>query len=266
MMKRNRPSRLALPHNDSLPGIRSVMDAIESRGGVFSIFRDPANKSSASVFTTRVDAIENPNGTTGLNTQATMPKAATHRYSCRAAAWNMTTVAAAGIRISKPAWYPPAKRPRNAGSKRPPRSAALAVHFMNFVSIVPLYSTSDPGKGSADLSCANRRCVPSGAPAPLFAAPDPLAQSCNEQDDARDEEQRNRDCQIYICRVQWVHLRPSDSETCAHCMSQPLAQSTALDAAPRAFRLQADSYTASVHSHISGIDGDLRGKTSDGLT
>lgn len=50
----------------------------------------------------------------------------------------MTTVAAAGIRISKTIRYPPAKRSRNAGSKRPPRSAALAIHFMNFVSIVLL--------------------------------------------------------------------------------------------------------------------------------
>jgi len=144
-----------------------------------------------------------------------MPKATTHRYSWRAAAWNMTTVAAAGIRISKTTRYPPANRPRTAGSKRPPRSAALAIHFMNFVSIVPLWSMSDPDKGSADLSCANRRCVPSGAPAPLFADSDPLAQSCNEQDDARDEEQRNRDCEKYVCRVQWVHLRLSVSETCA---------------------------------------------------
>src|ERR1700747_2628989 len=108
MVKGNRSFRLALPHNDSLPGMRSVIDAIESRGGVFSSFRDSANKISASVFTTRVGAAENHNGTTGLNRQATTPKAATQRYSRWEAGWNMTTVAAAGIRISKPTWYPTA--------------------------------------------------------------------------------------------------------------------------------------------------------------
>src|ERR1700751_2425351 len=108
MVKRNRSFPLPLSHNDSLPGMRSVIDAIESRGGVFSSFRDTANKISASVSTTRVGAVENPNGRTGLNRQATTQKAATQRYSRREAAWNMTTVAAAGIRISKPTRYPPA--------------------------------------------------------------------------------------------------------------------------------------------------------------
>jgi hypothetical protein len=41
-----------LSHNDSLPGIRSVMDAIVSRGGVLRTFRDSTNKISVSVFTT----------------------------------------------------------------------------------------------------------------------------------------------------------------------------------------------------------------------
>src|ERR1700751_681660 len=76
--------------------------------GVFSSFRDSANKISASVFTTSVGAAEKPNGTTGLNRHTTTPKAATQRYSRRQAAWNMTTIAAAGIRISKPTWYPTA--------------------------------------------------------------------------------------------------------------------------------------------------------------
>src|SRR5579864_1657287 len=104
MVKRNRSFPLALPHNDSLPGMRSVIDAIESRGVVFSSLRDSANKISASAFTTRVGAAENHNGTMGLKRQANTPKAAAQRYSRMEVAWNMTTVAAAGIRISKPAW------------------------------------------------------------------------------------------------------------------------------------------------------------------
>ncbi len=81
MMKRNRSFPLPLPHNDSLPGMRSVKDAIESRGGIFSGFKDSANKISASVFMTKVGAVENPNGKTGLNRQATTQEAATQRYS-----------------------------------------------------------------------------------------------------------------------------------------------------------------------------------------
>jgi hypothetical protein len=60
MVKRNRSFRLALPHNDLLHCTRSVIDAIESRGGVFSNFKDNANKINASVFTTRVGAAEIP--------------------------------------------------------------------------------------------------------------------------------------------------------------------------------------------------------------
>src|SRR5258705_5120590 len=100
------PGRLPGPHNDSLPGMRSVMDGMESRGGVLSIIKERANSIRESEFTTRAGAAENPNGTTGLNRQATAPKARTQRYSRREAAWNMTTVAAAGIRINKPIWYP----------------------------------------------------------------------------------------------------------------------------------------------------------------
>src|SRR6266850_2262581 len=129
MLKRNPSFRFARPHNDSLPGMRSVMDAMESGGGVLSSFNERRNKISASVFNTRAGAAENANGMTGLNRQATTPKAATQRYSRKAAAWNMTTVAPAGIRISRPTWYPGAYRPRKAGSKRPPSSAALAIHF-----------------------------------------------------------------------------------------------------------------------------------------
>jgi hypothetical protein len=39
MVKRNRSFPLPLPHNDSLPGMRSAKDAIESRGGIFSRFK-----------------------------------------------------------------------------------------------------------------------------------------------------------------------------------------------------------------------------------
>src|ERR1700751_5135139 len=206
MGKRNPSLRLAQSHNDSLPGMRSVMEAIVSRGGVLSTFSDSTNKISVSVFTTSVAAIENPKGTTGLNNKATSPKPATQRYSCSAAAWNMTTVAAAGIRISKPAWYPAAKRPMNAGSKRPPRRAALAIHFMNFVSIGSSLSTSSPTKGSADRGARKSQGSSiSGAPAPLCADLVSLAQSCNQQDDGRNEEHRHRDCEICVA---CVHLDP----------------------------------------------------------
>src|SRR5882762_1425755 len=125
----------AQPHNDSLPGIRSVMDAMESRGGVLSSFKESPNRRSVIVFKTMVGAAENPIGTMGLNRHATTPKAITQRYSPIAAAWNMTTAAPAATRICSPAWYPTAWFPRNTGSKRPPSRAALAIHFMNVVSI-----------------------------------------------------------------------------------------------------------------------------------
>src|SRR4030095_2278810 len=192
---------LGAAYNDSLLGMRSVMDAMERRGGVLSSFRESANKISASVFTTRAGAAENPRGTSGLNRQATTPKAATQRYSHREAAWNMTTVAAAGIRISSAAWYPRAKRPGKAGSTRPASSAALAIHFMNVVSIESSFCSRPIGKRSGRLSSKSARMIPSTAPAPRFARPGPLSHSCHQQPNPRHEQQRHGDKKIYFCRV-----------------------------------------------------------------
>src|SRR6516162_11895849 len=59
------------PHNDSLPGVSSVMDAMVSRGGVLSSLRESPNRSSVNMFKTIAAVAENPIGTTGLNKHAT---------------------------------------------------------------------------------------------------------------------------------------------------------------------------------------------------
>src|SRR6267378_7455271 len=85
------------------------MDAIESRGGVLSSFKESPNRSSVMVFKTMAGPLENPIGTIGLNRHATTPKATIQRYSPIVAAWNTTTAAPAATRSCSTAWYPPGR-------------------------------------------------------------------------------------------------------------------------------------------------------------
>src|SRR5579864_5496522 len=132
------------PHNDSLPGVRSVMEAMVSRGGVLSSLNENPNRSNVEMFRTIATPAENPIGTTGLNTHATAPKANIQRYSLIAAAWNTTTAAPAATRNRSTANSSGGWSPRKISSERLASSAAPAIHFMNVVSIESSLCSHDP--------------------------------------------------------------------------------------------------------------------------
>src|SRR5580704_9764532 len=113
------------PHNDSLPGVRSVMEAMVSRGGVLSSLSENPNRSSVETLRTIATLAENPTGTTGLNIHATAPKANIQRYSLIAAAWNTTLRPLPRPGIAAPRTAPVAEVSGRSAAKEYPAAQRL---------------------------------------------------------------------------------------------------------------------------------------------